>query len=341
MALLHPRRSPFLVLTSLSLLLGCSSDPGSTAGTTTGKPTGSGGAEATSSSSGMGGEGSGTSSGGAGGGISPGCVSGLICGNGQCCAVGDECIAGACAPSCASEVRCGAGNAVCCAAAELCLGEVCVGAKGPCLDYADCDTDEFCEPTLGKCVPQVPGAPICEFKPAAAALTPAIEWKWTDSAIHPEANQVINMPVVIDLDKDATPDVVIVTSDSYTSTSPGYLRALDGKSGAEKWPATADVYKDVYAVNPRGTPAAADIDGDGKVDIVAPKTGGGLIAVPHDASHLWTTPPANGTTPWLVNLNSVTVAIADLDADGKPEIVAGGVVFDAAGKLLANNGPFA
>lgn len=337
MALLPPRRSPFLVLTSLSLILGCSSDPGSTAGTTSGQPTGAGGM---SSSSGMGGEGTGTGGDGFGG-FGPGCVSGLICGNGQCCAVGDECVSGACAPACASEVRCGAGNTVCCAASELCLGEVCVGAKGPCLDYADCDANEFCEPTLGKCVPQVPGAPICEFKPAAAALTPAIEWKWTDSAIHPEANQVINMPVVIDLDKDSTPDVVIVTSSDYTSSSAGYLRALNGKDGVEKWPAGADVYKAAYAVNPRGTPAAADIDGDGNVDIVAPKSGGGLIAFRHDGSYLWTTTQANGTVPWLVDVNSAAVAIADLDADGKAEIVVGGVVFDAAGKLLADNGPYA
>ncbi len=293
-----------------------------------------------SSSSGTGGADSGTSSGGAGG-FLPGCVSGLICGSGQCCAVGDECVSGACAPACASEVRCGAANAVCCAAGELCLGQVCVGAKGPCLDYADCDANEFCEPTLGKCVPQVPGAPICEFKPAAAALTPAIEWQWTSSVIHPEANQVINMPVVIDLDKDTFPDVVIVTSADFNASSPGYLRALNGKDGTEKWPATADVYSAAYAVNPRGTPAAADIDGDGNVDIVTPKTGGGLIAFRHDGSYLWTTTQANGTTPWLVTLGSATVAIADLDADGKPEIVAGGVVFDATGKLLANNGPLA
>ncbi len=342
MALLHPRRSPFLLLTSLSLVLGCGSDPGAPTGTTTGQPTGSGGAGGMSAgSSGTGGAPSGTGEGGAGGGLAPACVSGLICGNGQCCAVGDECISGACAPACASEVRCGAGNAVCCAAGELCLGEACVGAKGPCLDYADCDANEFCEPTQGKCFPQAPGAPICEFKPPVAALTPAIEWKWTDSAIHPEAVQVINMPVVIDLDKDNTPDVVIVTSADYNSNGAGFLRALNGKTGVEKWPATADVYKDVYRVNSRGTPSAADIDGDGNVDIVTPKSGGGLIAFRHDGSYLWSSTMANGTTSYVANFNSAAVAIGDLDGDGKPEIVAGGVVFDAAGKLIADNGPFA
>jgi hypothetical protein len=290
----------------------------------------------------MGGAMSGTGNGGAGGQIiDPGCASGLICGEAKCCAVGQECVSGACAAACASEVRCGPGNAVCCAAGELCLSDVCVAAKGPCLDYADCDANEFCEPTLGKCVPEVPGAPICEFKPPAAALTPKIEWSWTSSAIHPEAIQVINMPVVIDLDKDTIPDVVIVTSADYTSTHPAFLRALNGKDGTEKWPATADVYNAAYAANPRGTPAAADIDGDGNVDIVTPKSGGGLIAFDHNGKFMWTTTQADGTTPYLATFNSAAVAVADLDGDGKPEIVAGGVVFDATGKLLADHGPYA
>jgi hypothetical protein len=291
---------------------------------------------------GTGGASSGTSMGGAGGGlIDPGCVSGLICGNNQCCAVGEECVSGACAPGCASEVRCGPKNAICCAAGQLCLSDACVAPKGPCLDYADCDANEFCEPTLGKCFPEVPGAPICEFKPPAAALTPKIEWSWTSSAIHPEAIQVINMPVVIDLDKDGIPDVVIVSSADFASTHPGFVRALNGKDGTEKWPATADVYNALYAANPRGTPAAADIDGDGNVDIVTPKSGGGLIAFDHTGKFMWSTTKADGTTPYVATFNSATVAIADLDADGKPEIVAGGVVFDAKGKLLADNGPFA
>jgi hypothetical protein len=343
MALLHLRRTPLLALSSLSLILiqGCGSDPGTPTGTTSGQTTASGGAGGMASSSSTGAGGAAAGTGGSGGGlIDPGCVSGLICGAGSCCAVGEECVSGACAPACATEVRCGPANAVCCAAGELCLSAVCVASKGPCLDYADCDANEFCEPTLGKCVPEVPGAPICEFKPPAAALTPKIEWSWTSSAIHPEAIQIINMPVVIDLDKDTIPDVVIVTSADFTSTHAAYLRALNGKDGTEKWPATADVYNLAYAANPRGTPAAADIDGDGNVDIVTPKSGGGLIAFHHDGSFLWSTTKADGTTPYVATFNSATVAIADLDGDGKPEIVAGGVVFDRTGKLLADNGPF-
>ncbi len=341
MAILPPLRSPFLVLTSLSLVLGCSSDPATPTGTTSGESTGNGGAGGMASSTGTGGLGLGSTTGGFGGGLDPGCPSGLICGDGQCCAAGDECVFGACALACASEVRCGVGNSVCCAQGQLCLGEICVTAKGTCLDFADCDANEFCEPTLGKCVPQAPGAPICEFKPPPAALTPTVEWSWTGSAIHPESTQVINMPVVIDLDKDGTPEVVIVTSDDFLATGPGFLRALNGKGGAEKWPATTDVYNPLYTVNPRGTPAAADIDGDGFVEIIAPKSGGGLIAFKHDGSYLWTSTQADGTTPLKTIFNSVTVAIADLDGDGKPEIVAGGVVFDAAGKVLADNGAFA
>src|SRR5262249_54277486 len=137
---------------------------------------------------------------------------------------------------------------------------------------------------------------------------------------------------------DGMPDVVIVTSQDYNQNGIAYVRALNGKDGTEKWPATADVYNDTYRVNSRGTPAAADLDGDGKIEIVTPRSGGGLIAFNHDGSFRWASTQKDGVTPWNTVLDSAAVAIADLDADGHPEVVVGGVVFDANGKLIADGG---
>jgi hypothetical protein len=169
-------------------------------------------------------------------------------------------------------------------------------------------------------------------------FNPVLKWSWTDSTIRPKAVQVINMPVVVDLDQDDIPDVIIVASETYDAGNPGYLRALDGKTGLEKWDAAADVYKDGNEVNPRGTPAAADLDGDGVVEIVAPRRGGGAIAFRADGSLFWKSTLADGVTPFVEKMESVTTAIAHMDGDGSPEIVMGGVVMDAQGRVRSGQG---
>ncbi|HHH11541.1 MAG TPA: VCBS repeat-containing protein, partial [Sorangium sp.] len=299
---------------------------------------GNGGHNAGGAHAGGNGDGGNTGGQGTGGTLFPGCDSNIICGQGECCEVGEECVLQQCLGACASQVRCGQNLEVCCTAGEVCINDGCVVPGNACLDWADCAENEFCEPTLGQCLPQ-PNE-ICEYLPPTGPLHPTIEWSWSSTAIQPAHVQVINMPVVIDLEKDGTPDVVIVTSNSYSGNGAGYLRALDGVNGAEKWNANTDVYQDAYRVQPRGTPAAADIDGDGFVEIVTPKAGGGLIAFEHDGSYKWTTTQTDGVTPWTTSMNSATVAIADLEGDGTPEIIIGGVVFEANGQLRFDNGVF-
>jgi hypothetical protein len=275
------------------------------------------------------------------GGLFIGCASGIVCGNGECCDTGEECVQEACLPDCPSQIRCGPDSGICCNAGEVCLNAACVVPGVACLDWADCAEGEFCEPTLNQCLPQPEGPTTCEYKPPAAPLTPQVEWSWTESPIFPAHHQVINMPVVVDLEKDGIPDVVIVTSDNFSAADVGYLRALNGNDGSEKWNDTVDVYLPANRVQPRGTPAAADIDGDGFVEIVTPKAGGGLIAFEHDGTFKWSSTQADGVTPWTTAMASATVAIADFEGDGVPEIVVGGVVFEADGSLRSDNGVFA
>lgn len=322
---------------TLAIAPGCGGGDGDTAA----GPTGTAATAAGGAGGGSGGQGGGSGGqGGEGGSIITGCASGIVCGSGECCASGQECVLGACLDGCSTNVRCGADLGTCCAAGEVCLADKCWAPTGSCLDWADCQEGEFCEPTQGTCLPQPPGAPVCEYKPPVEPLAPVLEWSWTGSPIFPAHNQVINMPVVIDLEKDGTPDVVIVTSNTFSDGGSGYLRALNGKDGVEKWDDTIDVYNDAYRVQPRGTPAAADIDGDGFVEIVALKAGGGLIAFEHDGKYKWSSTQADGVTPWTVGLESATVAIADLEGDGTAEIVVAGAIFEASGKLRANGGAY-
>lgn len=266
------------------------------------------------------------------------CASKVLCGeNATCCAAGQECAESACADACASGVRCGS---VCCNTGQVCLSQTCTNPGKACNDSFDCEENEFCEPTIGKCLPQPAEAGACLFKPPVLPLALTLEWSWTGSTILPEYNQIINTPSVVDMDHDGVPEVLIVTSknngDAYDADKPGYLRLLEGradpatpatKTPKEKWAAGVDAYKVENAVNPRGTPAVADFDGDGTIEIVAPRAGGGLIAFHSDGSLFW----KSDTT---LQPGSVTVAIADMDNDGKAEIVEGGLVFDSqTGKL--------
>lgn len=328
------------LFSALALVLACScgDDTVSSGGGGGGGAAPTGGAPSDGGNGGVGatgGEGGTTSTGGSG----FGCASDIVCGD-LCCDTGEECFLDACLPICESQVRCGEDGATCCDAGNVCLASECVVPGADCVDWTDCAEGEFCEPTLEQCLPQPGDDVLCQVLPDFAPVTPELEWSWESSTIQPTYVQVINMPVVVDLEQDGVPDVVIVTSTGYSAGGAAYLRALDGDTGLEKWSAATDVYMDAYRVQPRGTPAAADIDGDGMVEIVSPKMGGGLIAFEHDGTFKWVSEFANGS-PWNVGLESATVGIADFEGDGTPEIYVGGAVFEADGTLRFNNGVLA
>ncbi len=321
-------------------LAACGDSGNGTSQSTGSGNSGNGGKAGSGGSGGLAGEGGMAGAGGDGGGFVVGCPSGIVCGSGQCCGANQECVISACLAACASNVRCGADLSVCCGAGDVCVADQCATPGATCLDWADCADGEFCEPTLGQCIPNPPaGSQTCEYKPPPGPLDPVLEWSWESTAINPTFVQVINMPVVVDLEKDSIPDVVIVTSDNFSAAGPAYLRALNGKDGTEKWDAAADPYKMEYRASARMTPAAADIDADGLVEIVTGKAGGGLIAFEHDGKFKWTSTKSDGSA-WSTVLESATVAIADLEGDGKAEIIVAGAVFEANGVLRFDGGAY-
>ncbi len=197
---------------------------------------------------------------------------------------------------------------------------------------------------MNKCFPQPTGVNQCVVLPPVPAFQPVVKWQWTESTIKPQYNQIINMPVVIDLDGNKIPDVVIVTSrnnQGFTQTDKAFVRALDGATGLEKWASTVDAYKEGlnsdpdYTVNPRATPAAADLDGDGTIEIVTARRTGGLIAFNADGSFRWSSKQVGGAD-YTGSFGSTTIAIADMDNDGHAEVVAGGVILTYDGYLTTN-----
>ena len=174
-------------------------------------------------------------------------------------------------------------------------------------------------------------------KPTIGTLQPTLKWAWTGSTVLPQYDQVMTTPIVAPLedtngdgkiDQKDIPAVIFQTF-GFSYPNSGVLRAVSGKDGHELWTVTNPAYRTV----PAASIAVADIDGDGIVEIIAPKSGGGVIAFDHTGAFKW-----QNTQP--VSSNYDGISIADLDGDGTPEIVVGTAVLNADGSLRWQGGGY-
>lgn len=164
----------------------------------------------------------------------------------------------------------------------------------------------------------------CEGTTSGGGTEVADAWnvrqKWTFRAPSTDASAVNSyaQPVIGNLDDD-NGDGVIDEDDSPEVVvnvfgSQGYIVALDGATGAEKW---------VY----RGSSLTAgvliaDIDSDGSSDVVGFNTSGRAIALDGDGTLKWTATRSPTSTSYPL------VSVADLEGDGVPEVIADDLVLD-------------
>jgi hypothetical protein len=256
----------------------------------------------------------------------------VLCGQpASCCKTGEECVDGKCLPACASGVRCLGPTPTCCQSGEVCLSGACTAPGKACKDSFDCEAGQFCEPTLGKCLPQPTGVK-CEVKPQSVTFKPTVEWSWSGYSKDKTFHEVVVSPAVADIDVDGTPEVVF-TAYNHSDSAKGMLVVLDGKSGKEE----LTVPHTTHNMSAWCGVALGNLDSDKELEIVAVARGEGVMAFEHDGTKKWAN--ASGS---LAEAATPTVyphpAIADLDADGSPEVVVGGVVLSAAGKVLMDKG---
>ena len=259
------------------------------------------------------------------------CTGGTLCGQpATCCPEGNECIDGACLVTCDSGVRCGAANDVCCNAQDVCLSDVCATPGAACGDSYDCNPGEFCEPTLGQCLPQ-PDPLTCEFQPTFDTLSAFVEWSYP-------SEQIISPPVVADIDGDMLPEVVVnLTQQDGGSWPVGNILVLAGESGAVDLARIPhDPANNQYGSHGRSTIALGDVSGDGLPDIIYAarevSNRSLIVAIDHTGALLWTSFDANGPYPLSVENGAATMT--NFDNDPQAEIVFGATILDHTGRVV-------
>ena len=255
----------------------------------------------------------------------------VLCGDpAQCCEAMQECVQGACLEPCDSGVRCGADGSICCEAGQVCLADSCADPLGPCLDSFDCDPGEFCEPTLGECLPQFDPV-ACEVVPDFEDIELIEEWSFTD-------NEIISIPVVADIDGDLVSEVVLnLTQMDGQSWPGGIITVLDGQTGDLELQLPHDPVADTYGAHGRSSIGLTDVDGDGLPDIIyagRPTGNSSLIyAVDFAGTLLWSSHDPDGSPHAFTVVNGAP-SFGNFDADPEAEIVFGASLIDNDGTVV-------
>lgn len=207
-------------------------------------------------------------------------------------------------------------------------GNECVNDTYCCLPIDGCMIEGVTEPT---CVSNAthPVNDMCKNSATVGLFSPDLQCEWTKPEVgdpYPTSIHVLSTPLVANLPTESgtAGEIVIVTSDGGAdATLGGRIRILNGQTCQQ-----IEVISAGMPVRDAATPAIADLDGDGKMEIVARLNAaqggnGGLVAFKFDGAKygvMWTAPAAGdpGKGAWD------GVSIHDIDDDGKPEIIGRG-----------------
>ncbi|MCB9753753.1 MAG: VCBS repeat-containing protein [Myxococcales bacterium] len=282
---------------------------------------------------------------------------------GACCEPDQVCFLDQCSDDCGGAPPCGEAKD-CCDMSEVCYLGACVVPGNACTemlcatkdDPQQCDDGFVCDSQLGLCVP-AKADPTCIYVPPQNVFEPVPLFTWgvrksvncnDDSQCQnaevcengkcavtwphvtiadddaPINNQSSSIPLVVDVDDNCVPDIVFNTYRAGNAGANGVLRAIRGDTGEKIWSAIDPAFETDGTANP----AAGDLDLDGLPEFVVSGEGKFLLAFDNDGTPLWQSDAFSGTEA------SGSVAIANLDGEGRPEVTFGRAVYDADGALL-------
>ena len=281
--------------------------------------------------------------------------------NGLCCGASELCFEGACVSACSDPSRlCGEDNELCCDSGEACIGGGCVPLGQDCTFGEDCELDELCEPSLGRCIPR-DAVEVCEFRPPIGEFEPTIGCRWTPppAPMGASAQQieiagmsdVVMTPSVANLTDDNgdgltdvfdMPDIAFVSFNRQADgccTSRGVLRVVSGGCNEDGTMDTLATLKGLAAEDWIGNSTGValgnlhpdDVPSERVPEIVATFKNGGTIAWRRtsDDGSTWEVMWQNDGLPNSQHTRGgAQPSIADLNADGRPEVIVGNVVLD-------------
>jgi len=263
------------------------------------------------------------------------CPDPRACGS-SCCARDEECVMGTCREAC-SGTRCGEQNGLCCTGDDVCIFDSCQTPGQTCQNSFECPDDKYCEETLGRCLPRSAQSNQCTVRPPVGQFTPTREGEFDGVQTNGRTyDKSIASPTVADIDADGLPEIGVLL---YRGSLSGALIAV--VNGEDR---SLVAFGAVENIQPNAAGiAVGQLDSSTpELEIVAPKRGGGLVALKLDRSNgtldTWWTNETGG----LGEIDTESApAIADIEGDGSAEIVYGFSLLTANGNIWngLNGGP--
>ncbi len=242
-----------------------------------------------------------------------------------------------------------------CADGNVCAAGFCAPDLGPCAGDEDCGGDSYCcgegcrddggDPV---CIPYGYGPrgtlnPSCKGAGEPGVFAPSVQCEWLGPAEtdpHPDSKKVLTSPLSANLPNDsgASAEIVVLTYGGADGSydAPGVIRILNGQTCE----LLESVYDETDVVRGNATPALADLDNNGTIEIITRREGGGAVAFEWDGAQYvkkWaaTTPAlAAGQQKWD------GPSIHDLNDDGLPEVIVQSVVYDGQSGAVIDDDSF-